>query len=167
MPSPLHPSPGHQINEYLKEMLLAPEWGYFVGTNLFFLYVFLFYFWRIALNSIQVAQVAIMRRGVIKFNLLWTWQNPTENCDNSGICRRISSVTRWTPRCCGLKLIFRWNHAEPIWIPRFEEAMLVCVFLAYNFPNRAPTHWDQPQTHIHESTQIGEWRKIKNRKWWT
>ena len=26
-------------------------------------------------------------------------------------CLKISSVTRWTPRCCGLKCIFRWSQA--------------------------------------------------------
>lgn len=68
--------------------------------------------------------------------LLWTWQSPTENCDNSGICRKISSVTKWTPRCCGLRLIFRWNHAEPICIPRFDEAMLLSVkFLSFHINN--------------------------------
>lgn len=51
---------------------------------------------------------------------LWIWQRPTANCDSSGTCLRISSVTRCTPRCCGLKFSFRWNHADPIWIPRFE-----------------------------------------------
>ena len=50
-------------------------------------------------------------------DLLWKWANPTENWDSSGICRRTSSVTRWTPRCCGLKLILLWNQAEPIWMP--------------------------------------------------
>lgn len=48
---------------------------------------------------------------------LCTWHNPTENCPNSGICRRISSVTKWTPLCWGRKLILRWNQAEPICIP--------------------------------------------------
>lgn len=68
--------------------------------------------------------------------LLWTWQSPTENCDNSGICRKISSVTKWTPRCCGLRLIFRWNHAEPICIPRFDEAMLLSVkFRSFHINN--------------------------------
>lgn len=52
-----------------------------------------------------------------KSRSLCTWHNPTENCPNSGICRRISSVTKWTPRCWGLKLILRWNQAEPICIP--------------------------------------------------
>lgn len=89
--------------------------------------------------------------------LLWTWQSPTENCPNSGICRRISSVTRWTPRCCGLRLIFRWNHADPIWIPRFEEAMLVCVFLAYNSP--IARNQDQPQ-----NTSTKEEKKIEPKK---
>ena len=31
--------------------------------------------------------------------------------------RSTSSVTRWTPRCWGLRLILLWNQAEPIWIP--------------------------------------------------
>lgn len=48
------------------------------------------------------------------------WQSPTENCSISGICRRISSVTRWTPRCWGLRFIFLWNQALPICIPIFE-----------------------------------------------
>lgn len=52
-----------------------------------------------------------------KQSSLCTWHNPTENCPNSGICRRISSVTKWTPRCWGLKLILRWNQAEPICMP--------------------------------------------------
>ena len=50
-------------------------------------------------------------------HLLWTWHNPTEKSDSSGICLKISSVTKWTPRCCGRKLILRWNHAEPICRP--------------------------------------------------
>lgn len=55
-----------------------------------------------------------IERKVEEKNLLWTWHNPTENCASSGICLRISSVTKWTPRCWGRKLILRWNHAEPI-----------------------------------------------------
>ena len=49
--------------------------------------------------------------------ILWKWASPTENCEISGMSLRTSSVTRWTPRCCGLRLIFLWNQAEPIWIP--------------------------------------------------
>lgn len=45
------------------------------------------------------------------------------NCDSSGICLSISSVTRWTPRCWGLRLIFFWNHAELDWMILPEEAM--------------------------------------------
>lgn len=66
---------------------------------------------------------------------LCTWHNPTENCPSSGICRRISSVTRWTPRCWGLKLILRWNQAEPICIPllapRWLEFDAIAVELNY------------------------------------
>jgi len=51
------------------------------------------------------------------------WQRPIENWQSSGTCLRISSVTRWTPRCCGLRLILVWNQPEPIWMPRLEEAM--------------------------------------------
>lgn len=57
---------------------------------------------------------------------LWTWHNPTENWFSSGICLSISSVTKWTPRCWGRKLILRWNQAEPICIPlppRWFEAI--------------------------------------------
>lgn len=72
-----------------------------------------------------------------EYNLLWTWHSPTENCPSSGIWRKISSVTKWTPRCCGRKLIFLWNHAEPICIPRWlAEAMLssymiLCFILVF------------------------------------
>lgn len=62
--------------------------------------------------------------------LLWTWHNPIANCDNSGICLRISSVTRCTPRCCGLKFIFFWNHAELVWIILAEEAMFDLLSLS-------------------------------------
>lgn len=55
--------------------------------------------------------------------LLCMWHKPTENWDISGICFRISSVTKCTPLCCGLRLILRWNHAEPIWIPRLDDAI--------------------------------------------
>lgn len=41
----------------------------------------------------------------------WMCIRPTANCDNSGSWRRISSVTRWTPRCCGLKCIFLCSQA--------------------------------------------------------
>lgn len=53
-----------------------------------------------------------------------TWNKPTENWHISGICLSISSVTKCTPLCCGRRLTLRWNHAEPIWMPLFEEAML-------------------------------------------
>lgn len=56
-------------------------------------------------------------------DLLWTWQSPMANCDISGICLRISSVTKCTPRCCGLRFIFFWNQAELVWIILAEEAM--------------------------------------------
>lgn len=58
---------------------------------------------------------------------LCTWHSPTENCVNSGICRKISSVTRCTPRCCGRRLILRWNQAEPICRPRVEDAIVMSV----------------------------------------
>jgi len=41
----------------------------------------------------------------------WMCISPTANCDNSGSCRRISSVTKWTPRCCGRRWIFRCSQA--------------------------------------------------------
>lgn len=41
----------------------------------------------------------------------WMCIKPTANCDNSGSWRRISSVTRWTPRCWGRKCILRCSHA--------------------------------------------------------
>lgn len=63
-------------------------------------------------------------------HLLWTWHKPIANCDNSGICLRISSVTRCTPRCCGLKFIFFWNHAELVWIILAEEAMFDLLSLS-------------------------------------
>lgn len=56
-------------------------------------------------------------------SLLCMWKNPTVKLPSSGICLRISSVTRWTPRCCGRRLIFLWNHADPTWIPRLDEAI--------------------------------------------
>ena len=69
-----------------------------------------------------------------KFSLC-TWHSPTENCPNSGICRRISSVTKWTPLCWGLKLILRWNQAEPICIPllapRWLELDAIAIELNY------------------------------------
>lgn len=63
------------------------------------------------------------RRIPRKHDSLWTWQRPIANCDNSGIWRRISSVTRWTPLCWGLRFIFFWNHAELHWIILADEAM--------------------------------------------
>lgn len=41
----------------------------------------------------------------------WMCIRPTANWDNSGSCLSISSVTRCTPRCCGLRWIFRCSHA--------------------------------------------------------
>lgn len=72
-----------------------------------------------------------------EYYLLWTWHNPTENWPNSGICLKISSVTKCTPRCCGRKLIFRWNHAEPICIPRWlDEAMLISYAYCWQKGNK-------------------------------
>ena len=59
-----------------------------------------------------------------KKNSLCIWQSPTENSQSSGILLKISSVTWWIPRRCGLRLIFVWNQAEPIWILLFDEAMI-------------------------------------------
>lgn len=67
---------------------------------------------------------------LVTIYLLWTWHKPIANCDNSGICLRISSVTRCTPRCCGLRFIFFWNHAELVWIILAEEAMFDLLSLS-------------------------------------
>ena len=61
----------------------------------------------------------------VYWHSLCTWNNPTENWSISGICLRISSVTKCTPLCCGLRLIFLWNHADPMWISLLDEAMLL------------------------------------------
>lgn len=63
-------------------------------------------------------------------NLLCTWQRPMANWESSGTCLRISSVTRCTPLCCGLKLIFFWNQAELLWIILAEEAMFDLLSLS-------------------------------------
>ena len=73
---------------------------------------------------------------VYNVHSLWTWHNPTENWFSSGICLSISSVTKWTPRCWGRKLILRWNQAEPICIPlppRWFEAIASFSFFLLIF----------------------------------
>lgn len=46
---------------------------------------------------------------------------PTANCWISGICLSISSVMRCPPRCCGRRLIFRWNQELPWRITAWPE----------------------------------------------
>lgn len=74
---------------------------------------------RILYRARECMRVKKGRHAIIKANKilvsLWTWHKPTEKFMISGICLNISSVTKWTPRCWGLRLILRWNQAEPIW----------------------------------------------------
>lgn len=79
----------------------------------------------ISMSSLTSGSQLSFRAKLADVCRIWTWQRPTENWHISGICLKISSVTKWTPLCWGLRLSFLWNHADPIWIPLLvDEAMI-------------------------------------------
>lgn len=122
---------------YVYTIYLYPLKRAYVRRRRIHTYVSIIYVkWSLRQSKMKIAFLTVKHARVqkskikIKIHLLWTWHRPTENCPSSGICRNISSVTKWTPRCCGRRFIFLWNHAEPICNPRFE-AMLVFPVVAY------------------------------------